>query len=214
VTLPLARRERLALCDAALELGPDVPTLCDGWDCRDLLAHLVVREHTVLGAVGIPFAPLASFTERGMRRWARAPFPRLVERVREVGWTPYRLPPVEKVANTLEYFVHHEDLRRGQADWAPRSLPTADEDELWRQLRGAGRLNARRGGVPVSVRRSDTTGATGPTMSLLGGDDPVTVTGRPSELVLMLFGRRQLRDLTYDGPPAAVAKLKGADLGF
>ena len=36
----LARRERDALCDLALLLGPDAPTLCEGWDARDLVTHL------------------------------------------------------------------------------------------------------------------------------------------------------------------------------
>lgn len=39
-----ARRERLALCDTALLVGPDAPTLCDPWDVKALLCHLLVRE--------------------------------------------------------------------------------------------------------------------------------------------------------------------------
>ncbi len=46
------------------------------------------------------------------------------------------------------------------------------------------------------------------------GPDPVTVTGRPSELVLFFFGRAQLRDVAFDGDPDAVARLRGADLGI
>lgn len=42
---PLARRERHQLCDLALQVGPDAPTLCDGWTVFDLIAHLVVREN-------------------------------------------------------------------------------------------------------------------------------------------------------------------------
>jgi uncharacterized protein (TIGR03085 family) len=211
VTGSLARREREALCDTALSVGASAPTLCDGWDCRTLLAHLVVREHTLLGSLGIPLAPLARFTDRAMTRVARHPFESLVERVRSVGLTPYRLPPVERIANTCEYFVHHEDLRRAQPTWTPRDLPAADEDELWRQLRGAGRLNARKGGVPLVVRRGDRPGES---LTLLAGEDAVTVSGRPSELVLLMFGRKQLRDLSYDGPQDTVARLREADLGF
>ena len=40
----LARAERHALCDLLIEVGPDAPTLCEGWSTFDLAAHLVVRE--------------------------------------------------------------------------------------------------------------------------------------------------------------------------
>ena len=49
----LARRERHALCDLALELGPDAPTLCGDWTTRDLLAHLLVREGSPMGSPGM-----------------------------------------------------------------------------------------------------------------------------------------------------------------
>src|SRR5882762_622635 len=42
---PLDLVERRELCDLFLELGPDAPTLCEGWTTLDLAAHLVLREH-------------------------------------------------------------------------------------------------------------------------------------------------------------------------
>lgn len=209
VTLSLARRERSALCETARSVGPTAPTLCDGWSARDLLSHLIVREHGLLAAAGIPFAPLAPFTERAMTKTARRPYDELVARVQDRGLTPYRLPGVDRLANTLEYFVHHEDLRRAQPSWEPRTLPAADEDELWSQLKLPAKLSARKAGVPLTLARSDRTAQT---MVLRDGDGAVTVTGRPSELVELMFGRQQLRDLTYDGPAEAVATFKAADL--
>jgi len=211
VTDLLARRERHALCDLALGLGPDVPTLCGGWTARDLVAHLLVRENSPVGAAGIMLSPLAGLTERAMARASRRPFPQMVATLRDPGITPYRLPGVERLANTLEYFVHHEDLRRAQPDWSPRDLPAADVDELWQQLKGAGRLASRKAGVPVVVRRAERPTETA---TLRRGSDPVTVTGAPSELVLFFFGRGQVRDLTFEGPPGAVSRLHEADLGF
>ena len=40
----LAKSERAALADLFVTLGPDQPTLCEGWDTKDLLVHLLVRE--------------------------------------------------------------------------------------------------------------------------------------------------------------------------
>jgi len=45
MTASIDVRERLELCDLLLELGPDAPTLCEGWTTADLAAHLVLREH-------------------------------------------------------------------------------------------------------------------------------------------------------------------------
>ena len=50
--MSLAQSERAQLADLFVTLGPDQPTLCEGWDTQDLLVHLLVRERSVLGAVG------------------------------------------------------------------------------------------------------------------------------------------------------------------
>ncbi|MFA6575639.1 MAG: TIGR03085 family metal-binding protein [Nocardioides sp.] len=209
-TPSLARRERHALCDLALVLGEDAPTLCGEWTAKDLVTHLLVRENRPLGALGIAVPALSGLADQAMARLARQDFAVLVEKLRDPGLTPYALPPVELVANTLEYFVHHEDLRRGQPGWEPRDLGDGDADAVWRAVRLGGKALARPAGVPVQIRRSDT----GVTAVLRRGDDPVTVEGPVSELALFLFGRSQVRDLTFDGPSERIARLQGADLGF
>jgi uncharacterized protein (TIGR03083 family) len=79
--MALVRRERHAFCDTALALGPDAPTLCGGWTARDLVAHLLVRENSMIGAVGITFSAMEGVTERAMARAARAPFPEMVKKL-------------------------------------------------------------------------------------------------------------------------------------
>jgi uncharacterized protein (TIGR03085 family) len=214
VTLPLVRRERHALCDTALAVGPDAPTLCGEWTARDLVAHLLVRENSVIGAAGISLSPLAGLTERAMAKASRTPFPEMVKKLYDPGLTPYRLPGVERLTNTLEYFVHHEDLRRAQPGWEPRELPVADEDDLWKLLKGSAKLSTRKIRVPIEIRRSAWSDLPPESATVRKGADPVVVTGQPSELVLFFFGRSQLRDVTFAGPPDAVARLRGADLGF
>ena len=212
MTESLVRRERHALCDTALAVGPDAPTLCGEWSARDLVAHLYVRETGWWGpAAGITFSRMAGVTERAMAKAARAPFPDLVHKLYDPSLTPYRLPGVERLTNTLEYFVHHEDLRRAQPGWQPRELPAADEDELWKLLPGSAKLATRKTGVPIVVRRSDRpdTEAT-----VRKGDDPVVVTGRPSELVLFFFGRSELHEVTFEGPPTAITLLRESERGF
>ena len=205
----LARVERQQLCEAALAAGPDAPTLCGDWDVRDLLAHLLVRERSPLGGAGIQVAPLAPLTDRAMGKATARDFPDLVEAVRKAR-TPLALPLVDDVVNTLEFFVHHEDIRRAQPDWSPRALSHAEESALWTAIKVAGRGLVRPAGVPVTIRRADG----GASATLRGGADPVVLTGLPSEIVLFLFGRRQTRGLSLTGPVEAIAALESADLGL
>ncbi|MDQ4051691.1 MAG: TIGR03085 family metal-binding protein [Actinomycetota bacterium] len=209
-TAPLARRERHELCDLALVLGEDAPTLCGDWTAKDLVVHLLVRENSPLASTGLVVGPLAGLTERAMTRVGKRDFGVLVERLRDPGFTAYAVKPVEVLANTLEYFVHHEDLRRAQKGWAPRELAAGDEDAIWRAIRLGGRMLARSVDVPLRFTRSDGSGA----VTLRRGSDPVTVTGRPSELALFLFGRTQVSDLVFSGPEESISAVRGADLGI
>jgi uncharacterized protein (TIGR03085 family) len=208
-TPPLARRERHALCDLALCLGEDAPTLCGSWTAKELVVHLLVRERNPIGSAGLLVGPLSGLTDRAMARLARRDFAVLVERLRDPGLTAYSLKPVEVLANTLEYFVHHEDLRRAQPEWQPRDLPAADEDTLWKTIRRGGRFLTRSADVPLRLSRTDASGSA----TLRRGSDAVTIFGRPSELALFLFGRTQVSDLTFEGPEASIAALRSADLG-
>jgi uncharacterized protein (TIGR03085 family) len=133
----------------------------------------------------------------------------LVEKLRSPSPLLRLARPVDQLVNTFELVVHHEDLRRAQPDWAPRSLPAADVDVLWSQLGRVGAFFGRRLPVPVVVRRADT----GATRVVREGADPVTVSGDVVELVLFLFGRSAVREVSFDGPQDRVLTLRSADLG-
>jgi uncharacterized protein (TIGR03085 family) len=208
VTAPLSRRERTALCDLAIEVGPGSPTECTGWTAKDLVIHLLVRERSPLGAAGIMASPLEGFTRRASERYGQREYDELVDRLRSPGGM-FAIPAVDRAANTFEYVVHHEDLRRSQPDWEPRQLDPADIDTLWASLtKGLGFFGRKLPG-PTVVRRADT----GATAVGKKGAAPVTVTGDVVELILFLFGRSATRGLEFDGPEKAVAALREADLG-
>jgi hypothetical protein len=80
-----ARKERLALTDTALRVGPDAATLCDPWDVRALVCHLLVRERRPIAAAGIAIGPLSGLTERAMASLGEEDFGVLVERFRSPG---------------------------------------------------------------------------------------------------------------------------------
>ena len=72
-----------------------------------------------------------------------------MQRVRNGPHGPLRLPVLDGLANSAEFFVHHEDVLRAQEDWAPRELPAAQTATLWRTVRVMGRVAYRRAGTGV-----------------------------------------------------------------
>ena len=204
----LARRERQALCDTALALDADAPTLCGDWDVAMLLAHLIVRERKPLKSSGIMIPALAGVTDRAMAKEAARGVPAMVETLRRAPLTWYSLPGVEKYTQTLEYVVHHEDLRRGRPGWEPRELPAADVDELWNLVSRSGAYLGRNLKVATRIACSDEPDTSA---RFSKGDDPVVVTGPVVELIMWAFGRTELRDVTVDGPPEKVAQLDAAN---
>lgn len=203
-----ARSERLALCDTALSLGPSAPTLCEGWDVKDLLIHLLVRERRPWAAAGILLPPLAPVLRKAEAAYAAQDLETLAATLRDPRRTPFALDPVDKLVNTVEFFVHHEDLRRAQSGWEPRHLPATAERDIWRTLRLLGKGLVRASDVPLVI--SD--GAT--TATLRTGEEPVTITGPVGELLLFCFGRHAVRGLSFDGPAEKITQLENASLGF
>jgi uncharacterized protein (TIGR03085 family) len=202
-----ARAERLALCGLLSEIGPDAPTLCQGWTTGDLASHLVTRDRRPDAGPGLVVPLLAGYTERVQRRIARDnPFPRLIELLRQgpPAWSPLALPGLEKAANTVEFFVHHEDVRRAQPGWAPRELPSALEKELWRRLR-LGRFTLRRLPVEITLAEPD-----GRTQRLTKGGRQARVHGLPSELTLWAVGRKDAARVELTGEAEAVNVLSQA----
>ena len=201
---PMSRSERAALCNSALEAGAAAPTLCGSWTVKDLVIHLLVRERDPLGAPGIVVPQLGTLTRRAERRMAAQDFTAMVERVRggPPKWSPLALPPLERAVNTLEYFVHHEDIRRATPGWSPRELTEREQKVLWKATAVAGKGLVRPAKVPVEMRWG------GRTAVLRKGADPAVVSGPPAEIAMFLFGRHETAGLEVEGPPQAVSALR------
>lgn len=208
-----ARNERDQLCDLLTAVGPNAPTLCEGWDAGDLAAHLWLRETDPLAAPGIVVKPLAGLTERRMAgAREKLGFDELVERVRRGPGrvSLFSLPGMDEAANAIEFFVHHEDVRRAAECWEPRELSSEDEDACWKRVGLMGRAIFRKAPVPVVAVRE----GSGEQVTLKAGDDPVVLTGKASELVLYCFGRRAHARVEVSGPEASVAELEGFSTGL
>src|ERR1700679_1180823 len=69
LTVTYSLDERLALAALLDQTGPDAPTLCAGWQTRDLAAHVVVRERRPDAGAGMIGGPLAGYTARVQRQY-------------------------------------------------------------------------------------------------------------------------------------------------
>lgn len=185
----LARTERAALCDLLDELGPHAPTLCEGWHTRDLAAHLVLRESRPDAAAGIVFPPLHPWTRRLQSQLGSGDFAELVQRLRTGPPRFSFFRPVDELANGIEFFVHHEDVRRARTDWRPRQLDDETANYLWRRSCRMARLALRHEKHGVEFVRADT-GERRLVRRPPAGHPTTALHGNPAEFLMYVFGRR------------------------
>ncbi|MFI9353275.1 TIGR03085 family metal-binding protein [Streptomyces lydicus] len=205
-----AKRERLLLADLLESAGPDAPTLCENWTTRELAAHVVVRERRADAAGGILVKPLAARLERVQADFAARPYEELLRLIRTgpPRLSPFALKPIDEASNTVEFYVHAEDVRRAQPDWAPREPDPVFADALWSRIERMARVLGRKSPVGLVLRRPD-----GRTAVAHRGTPVVTVVGEPGELTLFAFGRQDAAHVELDGDKDAVARLMAAKLG-
>jgi len=187
---------------------PDAPTLCEGWDVRHLLAHLVQREHSPTASLGDVVVKRRPGQEKYLGRLvdrARSPqgYAALIDRFRA---GPPRWSPMSwagESINLVEYVIHHEDVRRGAGAALPRALPAEEALAIWSKLGMFARLSYRKN--PVGVRLALPDGTSEP---IKLGSEAVVLTGEPVELALYVSGRRQAASVEVTGPPETVARFQ------
>ena len=195
------------------------------WTAAQLAAHLVLRERSATELLGrLPNKRAQRVAQREIDRLVAAePYEELVAAVESgPSWRDARLPvptaliwslpPVRERANLIEYLVHHEDVRRAKTEWAPRELPSALVEEIWRRLPISIRLTMRR--VPIGIALAWPGHGEVRTPRAKRHGAKVTVTGEPVELMLWAFGRRSVAQVTVDGDPADVDAATRAPIGL
>ena len=207
---PLVHRERSALVDLMRELGPDHATLCSGWTVRDLAAHIVVRERRLDAALGIAVPFAAGYTERVMKQVSAMPFELLLAKLGDGPgkFSPLAQDAIAVRANTLEFVIHHEDVRRSINGWEPREFNRDDIDTMWKLFQFSARLMWRRAHVPVTLMPfTETEQSLAPVVankshskwkSNVTATDHIIISGHPVELILASFGRTEC-NIRIDG---------------
>lgn len=213
MTSDLDLRERRELCDLFDELGPSAPTLCGEWTTADLAAHLVVRERDPRSAPGILIGGrFEAFTEKLMaRQLDRHGYRAVVDKVRTgPPMGPLAIPVIRHAMNIVEFFVHHEDVRRANGATIRTDRPDLDA-ELWTMTKRM---------LPLMVRKSKVADVR---LEIVSPDDQraaagkgvtVTMTGATQDLLLKLYGRDSVVDVTFDGPADAIARVEAGSFGI
>ncbi|MBX7449445.1 TIGR03085 family protein [Mycolicibacterium sp. 3033] len=207
--MTVAQRERAALVSTFRTLSPDAPTLCEGWDARELAAHLVVRERRLDAAPGILVPALAGYTDRVQKQVsAQTDWDALVDQVAEGPplYSPFKL--LDPIANVAEMFIHHEDVRRAQPGWDPRPLDDQTVSALRRPVSLMARMTLRRSPAQVILQTPQ-----GERLATVGRGPTLSVIGEPGELLLFITGRDEAQ-VEFDGPPELVAEVKAARGGL
>ncbi|KUG55250.1 MULTISPECIES: TIGR03085 family metal-binding protein [Kocuria] len=184
--------ERRHLAALLRRVGPDAPTLCEGWVTRDLAVHLIERDSRpdLIAGTVLPKIPVLSKRAQEADAQLRGQdWAELVSKVEKPAlYSPARLGPLDKRMNTAEFFVHHEDVRRAQETWHRRQLLQEEERDLWAALKLMGKalLRPEQDSVLlVANGYGSVTGGKAKTSTVR------IVRGTPSELLLWAFGRRE-----------------------
>lgn len=207
--MSVARKERAALVDTMRAAGPDAPTLCEGWNTRDLAAHLVVRERRLDAAPGILVPKLAGYTARVQEQvTASTDWPELLAQVAAGPplYSPFIL--LDPLVNVAEMFIHHEDVRRAGTHWEPRALDENTTSSLARQVSSFARMTLSKAPARISLATPQ-----GKVLSTAGNGAPVTITGDPGELLLFAAGREPAR-VSFDGDADAIAAVQRSRRGL
>jgi uncharacterized protein (TIGR03085 family) len=204
-----AQRERAALVETMRTFGPDAPTLCGDWTTRDLAAHLVVREGRLDTTPGIAIPFLAGYTEKVRSQVAGSvDWDALLDKIASGPplYSPFKI--LDPVANMGEMYIHHEDVRRAQTGWEPRSLDDATVTALGRGLPIMARLTLAKAPARVTLRTPN-----GTDVVTLGRGPELVVTGELQEHLLFISGRDATR-LTFDGDAALADSVRASRRGL
>lgn len=181
----VAEVERRSLAADFRRFGPQADTLCEGWQAKDLLIHLIIRESAPwLMAPGLQFK-----LEQRIELLSNQDFESLVSQWESKCYPKYQpLQFADRWINRVEHWVHHEDLRRAQGLKA-RELDETTKAALYQGLKIMRFMIHNPHPVvvePVGFTRivaADRKGVVD------RGDQVIHVRGEVGEIILWIFGR-------------------------
>ncbi|AKE39376.1 TIGR03085 family protein [Corynebacterium camporealensis] len=183
--------ERSKLAQLLHDLGPDAPTLCEGWTTRDMAAHLWTRENQFVATAGVFVPALSDRAEQAHAETAQRDYDKVVD---EWGRGPTGLNPwrvLDSKGNFAEHFIHHEDVRRANGQDEPRDFSRVVNKQMHSTLEKLAKAMLRKSKQPVvlypegfsRIVAADSNGVSE------NGSAVVAVHGEVGELLLWVYGR-------------------------
>jgi uncharacterized protein (TIGR03085 family) len=196
-----------AMADTLVQVGPEAPTILEGWTTTDLAAHLASLE----GLGGFPLflgRQLITRTYPRPTAGSRKVAARQLEKAKRRGWdwmvdhvrSPHRLPMRAGGAPValFEIYTHHQDVLRADPALAEQPAP----DELVTCLPWILAFHAKRlDGVELVARTDDGE-------RRAGAGAPVVVSGDVGEVVLWLAGRDDHCSVELEAAPDVVDRVQ------
>jgi uncharacterized protein (TIGR03085 family) len=108
--------------------------------------------------------------------------------------------------NTVEYFIHVEDIRRAQPDWEPRALSPEMADALWSRVGP--------GGMAKKVAATIEVASPGREAKKSGSGPDVVIEGDPGEHTMFAAGRQGAARVEITGDADLARQLRTASLGI
>ncbi len=182
------------------------------WTTRDLAAHLVVRERRPDAAIGIIFSKAAGYTDKVQSGVADDEWTDIVDTVRSGPpiWSPTRIGKIDELTNTVEFFVHLEDVRRAQPTWEPRDLDDDLNATLYKVLGTMAKRLVRNSPVGIVLEPTDDHEP----IVAKEAEPSVTVRGPVGELVMFVYGRQAHSRAEVVGDDGSVASANNASFGI
>lgn len=185
--LEATRRERLELCDHLDALTMEqwqVPSLCDGWTAKDVVAHLTTSTRTTFWDLAVGMIRARGDFDRMERERALALSEQfspeeLVARFRETAGSASRAPFANPLDPLLDVLVHGQDMTRPlhqSRSMAPERAVPALEHAVTSRWYGA---KARFGGLRIQATDA----------SWMAGNGQLRVAGPVADLMLVATGR-------------------------
>ena len=112
--------------------------------------------------------------------------------------------------NTIEFFVHLEDVRRAQPTWEPRHLDDDLTDALYGVLEKMAKRLVKSAPVGIVLEPDDDHGP----IVAKEAEPSVTVRGAVGELVMFVYGRQAHSRVEVFGDDESVAAATSASFGI
>jgi uncharacterized protein (TIGR03085 family) len=124
--------------------------------------------------------------------------------------SPTRVAAIDKLANTVEFFVHHEDVRRAGDTWTERELDDSLTSGLYSILTKMAKRLTKSSEAGIVLEPADGRD----TIVAKAASPSVTVRGPVGELVLFVYGRQDHSKVELSGDDESVESVKNASFGI